>query len=322
MRTVTLAEGGVQGAVAFPLGGVLAAQKDRDPSLGHIPTRWHGKPTVLRIALGSKLRRLREASGITREAAGYAIRGSSAKISRLELGRVSFKERDVADLLTLYGVTGRQEREAFLALTRQANVPGWWREYGDVLPDWFETYLGLEQAASVIRTYEPALVPGLLQTEDCAHAVIRLRHLHASADDVERRVALRMARQEFLIQPGAPELWVALDESALCRPFGSREVQRAQLRHLIEMAQLPNITLQIVPFHAGGHAAAGGPFTILRFSEPGLPDIVYLEHLTSALYLDKNRDTVEYLVVMDTLCVQAESPTGTMSFLRRILKES
>ncbi len=277
---------------------------------------------MLRIALGSKLRRLREASGITREAAGYAIRGSGAKISRLELGRTGFKERDVADLLTLYGVTDEQERDASLALARQANTPEWWREYGDVLPTWFGTYLGLEQAASVIRTYDPAFVPGLLQTEDCACAVIRLRHLHASADDVDRRVAVRMARQEFVTQPGAPDLWVVLDESALRRPFGSREIQRGQLQHLIEMAQLPNITLQVVPFHVGGPPAAGGAFTILRFSEPGLPDVVYLEHLTNALYLDKNRDTVQYLAVMDSLCVQAESPAETTNFLRRILKES
>ncbi|MFY9808453.1 MAG: helix-turn-helix transcriptional regulator [Pseudonocardiaceae bacterium] len=299
----------------------MAVQKDRDPYRGQLPAHWHGTPTVLRIALGSKLRRLREASGITCEAAGYAIRGSGAKISRLELGRVSFKERDVADLLILYGVTDEPEREAFLALVRQANVPGWWREYGDVLPNWFETYLGLEQAASVIRTHEPALVPGLLQTQDCARAVIRRRHLQVSADDVERRVALRMARQEFLTQPGAPDLWVALDESALRRPLGNREVQRAQLQHLIEMAQRPNITLQVVPFHVGGHAAAGGPFTILRFAQPGLPDIVYLEHLTSAVYLDKQRDTVEYLAVMDSLCVQAEPPDASISFLRGLVKE-
>lgn len=299
----------------------MTTQPDRDPYSGQIPDHWHGKPTVLRMALGSKLRRLREASGVTRDAAGYVIRGSSSKISRLELGRVSFKERDVADLLTLYGTTDEQEREAFLALVRQANAPGWWREYGDVLPNWFETYLGLEQAASVIRTYEPALVPGLLQTEDYARAVIQLRHLQFSANDVERRVALRMARQGFLTQPGTPYLWIALDESALCRPLGSQAVQRAQLQHLIEMAQQPNITLQVVPLHVGGPAAVGCPFTILRFAAPGLPDVVYLEHLASALYLDKERDTVAYLAIMDSLCVEAESPDASISLLRRIIED-
>jgi transcriptional regulator with XRE-family HTH domain len=283
---------------------------------------WHGRPTALRIALGGHLRRLREASGITREAAGDTIRASSSKISRLELGRVSSKERDVADLITLYGVTDVEEREILLTLARQANAPGWWREYGDVLPNWFETYLGLEQAASVIRAYEPQLVPGLLQTEDYARAIMLLRHLHMSHSEIERRVALRMARQTFLSQPAAPDLWVALDEAALRRPLGDQKVQQAQLLHLIEMAQRPNITLQIVPFDVGAHAAAGGPFTILRFSEPDLPDIVYLEHLTNALYLDKKRDIVEYLAIMDNLCIQAKSPTDTLSLLRKVINES
>jgi transcriptional regulator with XRE-family HTH domain len=283
---------------------------------------WHGRPTALRIALGGHLRRLREASGITREAAGDTIRASSSKISRLELGRVSSKERDVADLITLYGVTDVEEREILLTLARQANAPGWWREYGDVLPNWFETYLGLEQAASVIRAYEPQLVPGLLQTEDYARAIMLLRHLHMSHSEIERRVALRMARQAFLSQPAAPDLWVALDEAALRRPLGDQTVQQAQLLHLIEMAQRPNITLQIVPFDVGAHAAAGGPFTILRFSEPDLPDIVYLEHLTNALYLDKKRDIVEYLAIMDNLCIQAKSPTDTLSLLRKVINES
>jgi transcriptional regulator with XRE-family HTH domain len=272
--------------------------------------------------LGGHLRRLREASGITREAAGDTIRASSSKISRLELGRVSSKERDVADLITLYGVTDVEEREILLTLARQANAPGWWREYGDVLPNWFETYLGLEQAASVIRAYEPQLVPGLLQTEDYARAIMLLRHLHMSHSEIERRVALRMARQAFLSQPAAPDLWVALDEAALRRPLGDQKVQQAQLLHLIEMAQRPNITLQIVPFDVGAHAAAGGPFTILRFSEPDLPDIVYLEHLTNALYLDKKRDIVEYLAIMDNLCIQAKSPTDTLSLLRKVINES
>ncbi|HEX2298930.1 MAG TPA: helix-turn-helix transcriptional regulator [Pseudonocardiaceae bacterium] len=302
--------------------GSRAAQPEREPPLHSIPAQWHGKPTVLRIALGNQLRRLREAREITCEAAGNAIRGSGAKISRLELGRVGFKERDVADLLTLYGVTDKQQRDTFLTLARQANTPGWWRQYGDVLPPWFETYLGLEQAASVLRIYEPQLVPALLQTEDCARAIIRLRRLHDSAEEIDRHVALQMTRQDFLTQPGAPDLWVTLDEAVLRRPVGSREAQRAQLRHLIEMTELPTITLQVVPFAVGGHvAAAGGPFTILRFAEPDLPDIVYLEHLTSALYLDKKRDTSDYLMVMDTLCVQAKSPDETVGFLYRVLAE-
>ncbi|MGH3885862.1 MAG: helix-turn-helix domain-containing protein [Pseudonocardiaceae bacterium] len=297
------------------------AQPHHDPAPDPGPTQPPGGPTVLRIALGTQLRRLREACGITREAAGEAIRASHAKISRLELGRVGFKARDVADLLTLYGVTDTPQRDAFLVLVRRANEPGWWRQYGDALSSWFETYLGLEQASSIIRTYEVQFVPGLLQTEDCARAVIQLCQLHVSAAEVDRRVALRMARQDFLTQPGAPEYWAVADEAVLRRPLGSREALRTQLRHLIEMAELPNITFQIVPFRVGGHPAAGGPFTILRFAEPDLPDIVYLEQLTSAIYLDKKHDTDNYLIVMDRLCVQAESPADTTRFLHQILTE-
>jgi hypothetical protein len=250
--------------------------------------------------------------------AGHVIRASHAKISRMELGRVGFKERDVADLLTLYGITDEQERGAFLALARRSNVPGWWHHYNDILPNWFETYLGLEQASSVIRTYEPQLIPGLLQTEECARSVIQLNH--SSVEDIERRVALRMQRQKFLTQPGAPSLWAVIDEAALWRIDG-RSTMRDQIRHLIEVADLPNITLQVMPFYSGAHVAVGGPFSILRFSEPDLPDIVYLEQLTSSLYLDKDEDVQHYLVVMDRLCVQAKPPAETIRFLNSTLKE-
>lgn len=295
------------------------AQRRQDATGSHAQVRPQG-PTVLRIALGAQLRRLRETSGITTEGAGRAIRVSHGKISRMELGRVGFAERDVADLLALYGITDEQQQEAFLRLARRANAPGWWHRYSDILPDWFEMYLGLEQACAVIRTYEPQLVPGLLQTQECARAVIQLGHSTEFADDIERRIALRMTRQEILTQPGAPNLWAVIDEAALWRLDG-RSAMRAQIQHLIEMAELPNITLQAMPFYAGGHAAVGGPFAILRFSEPDLPDIVYLEQLTSALYLDKSEDIQHYLVIMDRLCVQAKSPTETTRFLNSTLTE-
>jgi len=300
-------------------------QRYRDPGLDCETTRLTapspGGPTVLRIALGTQLRRLREARGITREVAGEAIRASDAKISRVELGRVGFKTRDVADLLTLYGVTDEQERDAFLTLVRRANEPGWWRRYGDVLSSWFETYLGLEQASSVIRTYEIQFVPGLLQTEAYARAVMQLCQLHNSAEEIERRIELRMARQGFLSQPEAPDYWAIVDEAVLRRSLGGRAALQAQIRHLIDMAELPNITLQILPFSVGGHPAAGGSFTVLRFAEPDLPDIVYLEQLSSAVYLDKRRETDNYLLVMDRLCVAAKSPAETTNLLKQIITE-
>jgi hypothetical protein len=298
---------------------VGASRPNNNPAGSQASIRSQG-PTALRIALGTQLRRLREARGISAEAAGYAIRASHAKISRLELGRVGFKERDVADLLTLYGITDDRERTSFLALARRANLPGWWHQYSDILPSWFETYLGLEQASSVIRSYHPQFVPDLLQTREVASSVLRLGYPEASNDDIQRRLALQMARQEILTQPGAPNLWVVIDEAAL-RRLTEGPAMRAQLKHLRTMAQRPNVRIQVMPINFGAHVAVGGPFTILRFSESDLPDIVYLEQLTGALYLDKSQDVQHYLMVMDRLCVQAKSPAETVKFLAQTLKE-
>ncbi|MBB2911078.1 transcriptional regulator with XRE-family HTH domain [Streptosporangium becharense] len=280
-----------------------------------------GGPTILRILLGAQLRRLRTAKDISREQAGYAIRASHAKISRLELGRVGFKERDVADLLTLYGVTDIEERAPLLALARQANAPGWWHKYGDLLPSWFEVYVGLEEAASVVRTYEVQFIPGLLQSPEYARAVIMLVHGGASPYEVDRRVALRMARQERLTRPDAPALWAVMDEAVLRRPIGGPQVLRDQVDHLLKATELPNVSLQIMPFDRGGHAAAGGPFSILRFPERDLPDVVYMEQLTSALYVDKLEETDHYMQVMDRLCVQAYSVAESKRFLERLRAE-
>jgi Domain of unknown function (DUF5753) len=194
----------------------------------------------------------------------------------MELGRVSFKERDVVDLLEIYGVTDETERATLVALAREANSPGWWHKYGDVLPDWFQVYVGLEEAAALIRLYEVQFVPGLLQTADYARAVVRLGQPGASAAEIERRVSLRMSRQELLSKPDAPRLWAVVDEAALRRPIGGKEVMRAQLERLIEVTKEPNITLQVVPFSSGCHTAEGGAFTILRFPEVDLPDVLPL----------------------------------------------
>lgn len=271
-------------------------------------------PTALRIAVGGQLRKLREAAGITREAAGEHIRGSHAKISRLELGPTGFKERDVRDLLTLYGVDNAEEREMFLDLVSRANQPGWWHSYNDLLPQWFETYLGLEHASKSIRTFEGQLVPGLLQTEEYTRSVVALGHENAEA---ARRVELRKKRQEILDRPGAPTLWAVLDEAVLHRPIGGEQVLRAQLEHLVEVSMKPNVTIQVLPYAAGGHAAAGSSFTMLRFAEPELPDIVYLEQLTSALYLDRQQDLELYRQVMDRLSVQAEPPERSREMMKK-----
>ena len=275
-------------------------------------------PTVLRMLLGAQLRRLREASGVSREGTGWEIRSSESKISRMELGRVGFKERDVADLLTLYGVTAADERTALLKLARDANSPGWWHRYGDVLPSWFQSYLGLEAAAAMIRSYEVQFVPGLLQTPEYARAVVLLGHRGASAAEIERRVELRMQRQQLLHRADPPQLWAVVDEAALRRPMGGPQVMRAQLTALIEATSSPHVRVQVIPFDAGGHAAASGAFTILRFGDDDLPDIVYIEQLTSAIYLDKREDLDYYAVAMERLCVEAAPPERTPEILTRL----
>jgi hypothetical protein len=278
-------------------------------------------PTVLRMLLGAHLRNLREAQGISREDAGWEIRASESKISRMELGRVSFKERDVADLLTLYRVNDDEERNRLLVLAREANTPGWWHRYGDVLPDWFQSYIGLEAAAALIRTYEVQFIPGLLQTRDYARAVVLLDHGRAPAEEIERRLDLRMARQRLVTRPDPPQLWAVVDEAVLRRPIGGLEVMRAQIEALIEVTTLPNVRLQVVGFEVGGHAAAGGSFSILRFPDQDLPDVVYVEQLTSALYLDKRDDVDHYAAAMERLCVEAEPPARTVDVLTNILKD-
>jgi|SRR4051812_2178163 transcriptional regulator with XRE-family HTH domain len=281
-----------------------------------------GGPTVLRRLLGAQLRRLRERQGITREEAGYAIRASGSKMSRLELGRVGFKERDVADLLTLYGVTDDTDRDTLLALAQDANSPGWWHRYGDVLPGWFETYVGLEEAAALIRTYEVQFIPGLLQTEEYARAVISLGNSASPSEEIEQRISLRITRQNLLTRGDAPRLWAVVDEAALRRPIGGRDVMRGQIERLIEATKLPGVILQVLPFRVGGHTAEAGAFTILRFPESDLPDVVYVEQLTSALYLDRRDDVDSYMEAMERLCVVSAPPDDTAEILSRILQET
>jgi len=273
------------------------------------------------MLVGARLRRLRTELGLTREQAAQAIRASEWKIHRLENGQVGFKDRDIIDLLGLYGVQDPAEVADFLTLAREANTPGWWQHYGDVLPSWFRTYVDLEQAATLIRSYEGQFVPGLLQTDDYMRAVVRGAHLEESGEELGRRVRLRLARQTLLTRQEPPRLWAVVDEAALRRPVGGREVMRGQLERLIEATKLPNVTLQILPFASGAHAAMGSAFSILRFADREIPDIVYLEHLTNAVYLDRRNEVERYLDAMELLCVDSEPPARTVELLERILHE-
>jgi Domain of unknown function (DUF5753)/Helix-turn-helix domain len=279
-----------------------------------------GGPTVRRMLVGSQLRRLRVQSGISREEAGARIRASEWKIHRLENGQVGFKERDVVDLLALYGVTDPAEVQAVLDLARETKDTGWWHHYGDLLPPWFRAYVDLEQAATLIRAYEGQFVPGLLQTDDYMRAVMG-GALDETPDETDRRVELRLARQALLTRPGPPRLWAVVDEGALRRPVGGPRVMRAQLDRLIEYSRLPSVVLQILPFGAGAHPAMVGAFSILRFADDDLPDVVYLEHLTGAMYLDKRDDVLRYLHVMESISVRAGRPADSEDILAAIAKE-
>jgi hypothetical protein len=278
-------------------------------------------PTALRIVLGGHLRRMRVAAGISRSDAGWEIRSSESKISRMELGRVGLRERDVSDLLTLYGLDDEEERERLLGLAREANNPGWWHRFGDVLPSWFQSYIDLEGTAELIRLYDLQLIPGLLQTPEYTRAVVQLGRGSVPTEEVERRIALRLQRQEALTRPEPIRLWAVVDEAALRRPVGGTTCIVEQLDHLIKISEMPNVTLQVAPFGLGGHAAQAGAFTILRFREPDLPDKVYIEHLTSALYLDTPEELDQYTAAMEALCVAAPQPAKSRDFIMNIRKE-
>jgi hypothetical protein len=277
-------------------------------------------PTAVRILVGAHLRRLREKRGLTRVEAAESIRSSESKISRMELGRVGFKERDVVDLLSLYGEDDEQERAALLDRVREANAPSWWRSYSDIMPNWFPRYLGLEATATLIRTYEPQFVPGLLQTEDYARAVVPLAPAVKHQDVVARRVKLRLERQQLLTRPDPPKFWAVVDEAALRRPVGGVRVMRDQLEALIGIVtKMPHVRLQVLPLAAGAHVAGGGSFTILRFPQRDLPDVVYLEQMTSAMYLDKHEDVDFYFATLNRLFVEAAPLSDTVPILNRLI---
>ncbi|WP_246486285.1 helix-turn-helix domain-containing protein [Kribbella qitaiheensis] len=278
-----------------------------------------GGPTALRIMLGGHLRRMREAAKISRADAGWQIRASESKVSRMELGRVGFKERDVSDLLELYGLNDEQERVRLMELARAANNPGWWSRYGDVMPNWFANYVGLEVAAKLIRTYEVLFVPGLLQTEAYARAVVQLGKAYLPPEEIEQRVALRVTRQQILNRASPARLWVVIDEAVLRRPIGGREAMCEQIEHLVKVSQQPNVTLQVMPFSSVGYPGAGGAFTIMRFPEGDLPDVVYIEHAASALFLDKLEDLDEYAAIMEALTIAAAPVNDTPAILAEAL---
>ncbi|MER5912639.1 helix-turn-helix transcriptional regulator [Streptomyces sp. NPDC001982] len=274
-------------------------------------------PTVGQVVLGKRLQELREAAGLGRDEAAQVLRVASATVRRMEMAEVSLKIPYVQVLLTTYGVSD-EEAAAFVRLAEEANQPGWWQRFHDVLPDWFSLYVSLEGAARIIRSYEPHFVPGLLQTEPYARAVMEAGTIgQMDPDLIERHVSLRMARQRLLERDEAPHLWVIMDETALRRPVSTRaEVMRDQLDRLLEFAERDRITLQLAEFADGPHPGTYAPFTLFRFAEPELPDMVFTEYLTGALYLDSRAEVSTHLEVLDHMTAQAASAQRTMKILR------
>jgi transcriptional regulator with XRE-family HTH domain len=277
-------------------------------------------PTVRRRRLALELRRLREAARFTCEEVADHLECSASKISRVETGRVSVSPRDVRDMLEVYGVPADQ-RESLVQLARDSRQKGWWHAFSDTMQPQYATYVGLESAASEIRIYEVSLIPGLLQTEDYARAVIRSGMMKSPGEDVERSVALRMARQPALTRDNPPKLWAVLDEAALRRRVGGSGLMRMQLEYLLAQAALPNVAVQVIPFAGGAHPGMGRPFVILVFPERVDTDVVYLEDLTSSLYLEDVAEVDRYNVFFNHLRATALSFDDSFALIASVLKE-
>ncbi|WP_374701168.1 helix-turn-helix domain-containing protein [Streptomyces sp. TP-A0874] len=275
------------------------------------------------MVLGRQLEELRTRAGLSYDQAAQAIDVSHSTIRRMEAAKVARLRVPVIEkLLRTYGVADRNEIATFLQLVREANKHGWWHTYRDVMPDWFGAYLSLEQAALHVRAYEGQFVHGLLQTEEYARALVLAANPHAPTEATERRVALGMKRQEVLHRPDPPLLWVVMDETVLRWPVGGARVMRAQIDHLLEVAELPHVKLQIMPFANGPHPATpAGTFQLLRFRLPELPDVVYVSGLIGAVYLDKPDDVFDYREALDRLCAQAAQEKRTKSLLAAVRED-
>ena len=279
-------------------------------------------PTVKRRRLAAELRHLREASGLTIDEVAERLEWSTAKISRIENARVSVLPRDVKFLLSVYGITETDEPwDVLISLARESRQKGWWQQYGEAVPDWFEVYVGLEAEATAIWGYDAEFVPGVLQTKEYARAVHRAQLMTATDDEIDRLVRVRLARQELLISDDAPQLWLVLNEAVIRRVVGGRQTMRAQLERLIEASNLPNVTLQIVPFSAGAHPAMDGAFKLLSFRDPTDPNIVYIEYHTGALYLEKHADVTRYSLMFDHLRAAALSVGASRDKMARVAEE-
>ncbi|GGU15746.1 helix-turn-helix domain-containing protein [Streptomyces daghestanicus] len=280
-------------------------------------------PTLLKMLVGVQLAGFREDAGYSQDQAAREAGFSAAKLSRIESGksRRPPTEKDVRTLLTLYG-TDAYEAATLLKLLHRAGEPGWWQRYDKrLMPEWFDRLVGLQEAAETIRTFEIQYVPGLLQTGAYARAVVERGLPNASASEVQRRVELRERRTRLVYRSAAPQVWAIIDESVLLRVLGSSEVMREQLEHLVRISERPNVTLQIVPLNVTNASAPAIPVTYLRFSGADLPDVVYLEHIKSANFLEDRDETEEYRVALDRLADEALTPRESVELLRMTIEQ-
>ncbi|MET9445696.1 helix-turn-helix domain-containing protein [Streptomyces cinerochromogenes] len=275
-------------------------------------------PTVRRRRLGQELRRLRELKGMTAEEVAERLLVSQSKISRLENGRRSISQRDVRDLCGVYEVEDQRIVDSLMEMARDSRQQGWWHTFGDIP---YSVYIGLETDAESLRVYEPQLVTGLLQTRAYAEALVQGALPETSTAEIEKRVQVRMRRQERITAQNNPlRLWVVLDEAALKRVVGSRLVMREQLEHLIEMSQLPHVTVQVLPFDVGAHPGLNGQYAILEFADAADSSVVYLEGVTSDLYLEKAQDVQKYAVMYEHLRAQSLNVEASRQFIADVAK--
>ncbi|GHD87604.1 helix-turn-helix domain-containing protein [Streptomyces naganishii] len=301
----------------------MSAESHRTSRLEPYLDRSEPAPTLLKMLVGVQLAGFREDAGMSQEQAARELGFSAAKLSRMESGkgRRPPAEGDVRALLQLYD-TDEYEASVLLRLLRRAGEPGWWQRYDKrLMPEWFDRLVGLQEAAAAIRTFEIQYVPGLLQTSAYTRAVVERGLPTASAGEVQRRVELRMRRAELLRRQDAPQLWAVIDESVLLRVLGSREVMREQLAHLVQMAQRPNVTVQIIPLDVTNASAPAIPITYLRFGGLDLPDVVYLEHIKSANFLEDRDETEEYRIALDRLADEALTPQESLALLGKTMKD-
>jgi transcriptional regulator with XRE-family HTH domain len=278
-------------------------------------------PTVLRRRLGQELRNMRRSKALTAAQVAKALSWSESKVSRIESGKSPLADQDAKLLLGEYGVGDPDEIRQFITLARKSRQNGWWHSFGDALPEWFKPYLGFEADAASIWTYQTELVPGLLQTESYAQAVIRATEPDFSAEEVEARASARVQRQEILTSEAPPKVWAILNEAVIRRIVGSAGIMKEQLTALADRAEsLPNVTVQVLPFDAGAHVSMGYSFSYLSFDDvPG--SVVYAEGITSGTYFDKQSDLSRHEEMFQRLVAASERPEKSIDMIRNIAEE-